>query len=81
MNITHGFRRALQVNAGGLATVFGDRRQTWRELGERVPRVAAGLASLGAGPGERVAILSLNSDRYLETYLAAAWAGAVIVPR
>jgi long-chain acyl-CoA synthetase len=80
MNITHGFRRALQVNAGGLATVFGDRRQTWRELGERVPRVAAGLASLGAGPGERVAILSLNSDRYLETYLAAAWAGAVIVP-
>ncbi len=30
--------------------------------------------------GDRVAILSLNSDRYLELYLAAGWAGAVIVP-
>ncbi|WP_158814306.1 long-chain fatty acid--CoA ligase [Methylocapsa sp. S129] len=80
MNITHGFKRALQVNADGLATVFGDRRRKWRDLGERAPRLAAGLASLGAGPGERVAILSLNSDRYLETYLAVAWAGAVIVP-
>ena len=25
-------------------------------------------------------MLSLNSDRYLELYLATAWAGAVIVP-
>jgi long-chain acyl-CoA synthetase len=30
--------------------------------------------------GERVAMLSLNSDRYLESHLATAWAGAVIVP-
>ena len=80
MNITHGFKRALQVNAGGLATVFGDRRRTWRELGERVPRFAACLAALGILPGDRVAILSLNSDLYLETYVAVAWAGAVIVP-
>ncbi|MBN8937872.1 MAG: long-chain fatty acid--CoA ligase [Rhizobiales bacterium] len=80
MNITHGFRRALQINAGGIATVYGDRRRTWRELGERVPRLAGGLAGLGIAPGERVAILSLNSDRYLEAYLATAWAGAVVVP-
>ena len=31
-------------------------------------------------PGDRVAILSLNSDRYLELYLAAGWSGTVIVP-
>ena len=80
MNITHGLRRALQVNAEGLATVFGNRRRTWREIGDRVPRLAAGLRLLGANPGDRVAILSLNSDRYLELYLATAWAGAVIVP-
>ena len=36
--------------------------------------------ALGANPGDRVAILSLNSDRYLELYLATGWAGAVIVP-
>jgi long-chain acyl-CoA synthetase len=80
MNITHGLRRALQINPTGLATVFGGRRRNWREIGERVSRLAAGLRSLGANPGDRVAILSLNSDRYLELYLATAWAGAVIVP-
>jgi long-chain acyl-CoA synthetase len=80
MNITHGLRRALQINADGLATVFGNRRRNWREIGERVPRLAAGLRWLGVNPSDRVAILSLNSDRYMELYLATAWAGAVIVP-
>ena len=55
-------------------------RRHWREIGERVARLAAGLRLLGANPGDRVAILSLNSDRYLELYLATAWAGAVVVP-
>ena len=80
MNITHGLRRALQVNPNGLATVFGNRRRNWREIGERVPRLAAGLRVLGANRGDRVAILSLNSDRYMEIYLATAWAGTVVVP-
>lgn len=80
MNVTHGLRRALQINPNGPATVCGGRRRTWREVGERVPRLAAGLRTMGAAEGERVAILSLNSDRYLELYLACGWAGAVIVP-
>ncbi|MGZ5924796.1 MAG: long-chain-fatty-acid--CoA ligase [Rhizomicrobium sp.] len=80
MNITHGFKRALQINAEGIATIFGDRRRTWRDLGERIPRLAGGFATLGIRVGDRVAVLSLNSDRYLEAYLAAAWAGTVIVP-
>ena len=80
MNVTHGLRRALQINPDGPATVFGERRRNWREIGERVSRLAAGIRSLGAAAGDRVAILSLNSDRYLELYLATAWAGTVIVP-
>jgi long-chain acyl-CoA synthetase len=80
MNITHGLRRALQINPNGLATVCGERRRTWREVGERVQRLAGGLHALGVTGGDRVAVLSLNSDRYLELYLAAGWAGAVIVP-
>ena len=80
MNITHGLRRALQVNPNGLAIVCGERRRNWREVGERVSRLAAGIRALGAGIGDRVAVLSLNSDRYLELYLAAGWSGTVIVP-
>ncbi|WP_114356429.1 MULTISPECIES: acyl-CoA synthetase [Rhodopseudomonas] len=80
MNITHGLRRALQINPEGLATVCAGRRRNWREVGDRVARLAAGLRAGGVGEGERVAILSLNSDRYLEMYLAAGWCGGVIVP-
>jgi long-chain acyl-CoA synthetase len=80
MNVTHGLRRALQVNPNGPATVFGDRRRSWRDIGERVPQLAGALRALGARNDDRVAVLSLNSDRYLELYLVAAWAGTVIVP-
>ena len=80
MNVTHGLRRALAVNPDGLATVFGPRQRDWREVGERVSRLAGALHELGAREGDRVAVLSLNSDRYLELYLGIAWAGCVIVP-
>jgi len=80
MNITHGLRQALQLNPDKLATVYGKRRRTWREIGDRVARLAAAFDALGVKPGDRVAILSMNSDRYLESYLATGWAGAVVVP-
>ena len=80
MNVTHGLRRALQINAGGIATRFGDRQRTWAEVGDRVARFAGALRAMGISAGDRVGVLMLNQDRYLELYLAIAWAGAVIVP-
>lgn len=80
MNVTYGLRRALELNPGGPATTFRGRHRNWAEVGGRVARLASGLRALGAQPGERVAILALNSDFYLESYLAIAWAGAVCVP-
>jgi long-chain acyl-CoA synthetase len=80
MNITQGLRRVLQTNPQGIATIDGDRRRNWREVGDRVARLAGALQQLGVGHGDRVAVLMLNSDRYLELYLGIAWAGAVIVP-
>lgn len=80
MNITHGLRRALQVNPKKLATIDGERRRDWEEVAARVARLAGGFRALGLTDGDRIAILALNSDRYLETYLSVAWAGGVIVP-
>ena len=62
------------------ATICGDRRQTWSQLMRRVSRLAGALKGLGTTPGERVAILALNSDRYLESQIAVLWGELVLVP-
>ena len=80
MYLTQGLHRSVQVNAGQTATVFGDRRQSWAALKERVARFAGALKARGLKRGERVAIIAHNSDRYIESIFGVAWAGGVIVP-
>jgi acyl-CoA synthetase (AMP-forming)/AMP-acid ligase II len=80
MGITQCVKRAVQQNPHGPATVFGARTLCWNEFGTRVARLGAGLRSIRALPGDRVAVLALNSDRYLEIYAGVPRAGAVIVP-
>jgi long-chain acyl-CoA synthetase len=75
-----GLRRAAKNRPDHLAVVDGETRLTWRELDARTQRLASGLRSLGVQPGDRVAILALNSFRYLELYYAIPRGGAVIVP-
>jgi acyl-CoA synthetase (AMP-forming)/AMP-acid ligase II len=72
--------RALANQPHGTATVCGERRLTVAQCRDRVARLAAGLRPLGVGRGGRVGILSLNSDRSVETSMAVPWAGAVINP-
>ena len=80
MQITQALHRAVACNPNGIATVCGSRRQTFTQFRERISRFAAALHALGVGVGDRVGILSLNSDRYVEAYMAVPWAGAVINP-
>lgn len=58
----------------------GDRRHTFTEFRERVARLAGALQGLGVTTGDRVGILSRNSDRYVEAYLGIPWAGAAFNP-
>ena len=80
MNVTLGLRRALQLNPLGIAILEGERQLTWSELGARVSRLAGALRQHGVAKGDRVAVLMMNGTRYLELYLAVAWAAAIIVP-
>ncbi|MBN3853730.1 long-chain fatty acid--CoA ligase [Paraburkholderia sp. Ac-20340] len=80
MFLTSGVHRAVQQKRDQVATIFGDRRRTWRELADRVARLAGALQALGMRPGDRVGMLAMNSDRYLEYVLATWWGGGVINP-
>jgi long-chain acyl-CoA synthetase len=80
MFITQTLRRAVQINAKGTATICGERRQTWAQFKDRVARLAGALKALDIGREDRVAILALNSDRFLEYIYGVAWAGAASNP-
>lgn len=80
MQATHMLQHAVNISANRAATHYRDRSRTWRELGERVPRLAAVMQRLGVRPGDFVSVLALNSDRYVELFYAVPWAGAVLAP-
>jgi acyl-CoA synthetase (AMP-forming)/AMP-acid ligase II len=80
MGLTRALHRSIQLRSDAIAVCFGDRRRTFRQFADRVARLAGALQSLGVKPGDRVAMLALNSDRYLEYLMAVPWAGAVLNP-
>lgn len=80
MQITQALKRAAAGRPEALAIVCGARRHTFSQVQGRVARLAAALRRTGVQPGDRVGVLSLNSDRYIESYMAVPWAGAAINP-
>jgi len=54
-------------------------RRTYAELDERTNRLAHALLAQGLGRGDRVAVWLGNCLEYLDTYLACAKAGLVVV--
>src|SRR5215211_3114286 len=73
-------QRARRLYPERTAVIDGVRRFTYQAFFHRVCRVARALLSLGLQRGDRVAILDLNSHRYLEAYYACAHAGLVLIP-
>lgn len=77
--IDRTIRHAGVAFADNEAVVHGDRRTTYRDLAERVEHAASFISSISE-PGDRIALWSLNSDRFLELFLAIPAAGRAIVP-
>lgn len=61
------------------AISFFGQTLTYRELGDRVARVAQGLADLGVGAGDRVALIMPNAPQHVVAFYAVLRLGAVVV--
>jgi acyl-CoA synthetase (AMP-forming)/AMP-acid ligase II len=72
--------RGAAVQGDAPAVIQGDRVLSFRQLRQRVDELAAGLAGLGVGPGERICVLAQNDAAYLELYGACARQGIVAYP-
>jgi acyl-CoA synthetase (AMP-forming)/AMP-acid ligase II len=60
--------------------VFEGKRWTYAQINERVNRLVNALTKLGIGKGDRIGILQVNCNQYIESYFAAAKLGAIFVP-
>ncbi|ERP89454.1 MAG: fatty acid--CoA ligase [Alcanivoracaceae bacterium] len=57
---------------------YNGRDYTYREFEERVHRLAGALAAQGIKPGDTVAVMDWDTNRYLEAFFAIPMMGAVL---
>ncbi|WP_321813076.1 MULTISPECIES: long-chain fatty acid--CoA ligase [unclassified Paraburkholderia] len=80
MHLTNSIHRCLQQTPERIATIFRGRVRHYGEFAARVARLAGALKASGMATDDRVGVLALNSDRYLETCMAVWWGGGVLNP-
>jgi fatty-acyl-CoA synthase len=73
----HAGRRPGKLAIDDLQTA---RKFTYAELHHRTDRLAAALAALGIGKGDRVALLAPNCAEYFEIQFACGRLGAIMLP-
>ena len=78
MYLTQPLHKGLFERPQATVLVCGQRRSTFTQFVNRVARLAAALKALGVQPGDRVGMLALNSDRYVEFLYGVGWAGGVV---
>src|SRR3954468_482397 len=87
--VQHDFQLTIQHILDRMRNIYGDsevvtltdsgtERATYREVAERVDRLAGALESLGVQHCDRVATFAWNSQRHLEVYYAVPCMGAVL---
>jgi len=80
VNTTEFLNIAVTICPDKIAIIYEDERFTFRQLNDRVNRLANSLRKLGVCKGDRVAMLEVNSSHCIEAYFAAAKLGAIYVP-
>jgi acyl-CoA synthetase (AMP-forming)/AMP-acid ligase II len=62
------------------AIVYRDCRLTYRDLNERINRLAHHLMHIGVQKGDRVGFMFYNSNQFVESFFAVLKTGAMAVP-
>jgi fatty-acyl-CoA synthase len=78
--LTRVFEDRAQLHPERTMLVAGARALTYGQVRTKVTALAAALAELGIGVGDRVAIIMPNSPAWIITLLAASRVGATVVP-
>ena len=60
------------------AVIYGDRRYTWAEVGDRTRRLAGALAAAGIEVGDTVSIMAANTPEMFEAHFGVPAAGGVL---
>jgi len=76
-SLYEGFAATVGRLGGEVALRDGEETTTWSELAAQVGRIAGGLASLGVGKGDTVALMLSNRPEFFACDLAAVALGAV----
>ena len=74
------FDAIFAQNPSSPAICFGRRVITYSELRAETLRIAGVIQSLGAGSGDRVALLLHDSPKFIEAFIATCSLGAIAVP-
>ena len=80
MIYTHSVGRALRYYPEKTAFASGEQRYTFREVHDKVGRIAAALTKHGFKKGDRLALLLPNEPEFIAVVYACAWLGVIVVP-
>ena len=80
MYMTQGLRRAAKLKPNDVAMLGDGLSIDWATFQDRTARLAGAFAALGLDRGDRIAMLGLNTHRYVEFFYGAFWRGVAAVP-
>lgn len=80
MNTLDFFSIATSICPDREMMIYHGGRWSFAQAGERINRLTHALIQLGVKKGDRVAMLQVNCNQYIEAYFAAAKIGAIFVP-
>jgi len=80
MTMSDMVARHARLRPDDTALVDPRSRRSYGELDDRVTRLGNALAQRGVSPGDRVAVLGVNSIELVEAWLAVLRIGAIAVP-